>query len=50
VSSCVVAVFYGLDRHMLSICLIIGLLLRARYLPSSRLWHRGLRVGGAHAT
>lgn len=50
VSSCVVAVFYGLDRHLLSICLIIGLLLRERYLPSSRLWQRGLRVGGAHAS
>ena len=50
VGSCVVAVFYGLDGHLLSICLIIGLLLRERYLPSSRLWHRGLRVGGAHAT
>jgi hypothetical protein len=50
VGSCVVAVFYGLDGHLLSICLIIGLLLRERYLPSSRLWHRELREGGAHAS
>ena len=26
-------VFYGLDRHMLTICLILGLLLRERYSP-----------------
>lgn len=50
VSSCIVAVFYGLDRHMLSICLILGLLLRERYRPSSRLWHRELRLGGGDAS
>lgn len=38
VSSSVVAVFYGLDRHLLWICLIIGLLLREKSLPSSTLW------------
>lgn len=48
VSACVVAVFYGLDRHLLAICLILGLLLRERYLPSSTLW-RGPLKGGAHA-
>lgn len=49
VGSCVVAVFYGLDRHMLSICLIIGLLLRERYLPSSTLWRSDRARGGVHA-
>jgi polysaccharide biosynthesis protein PslJ len=50
VGSCVVAAFYGLDRHLLSICLILGLLLRERYLPSSRLWQRGMRKGGVNAS
>ena len=51
VSSCVVRVFYGLDRHMLSICLIIGLLLRERYRPSSRLWQReSTPEGRTHAS
>ena len=30
VTSCVVSIFYGLDRHLLAICLILGLLLRER--------------------
>lgn len=49
VGSCVVAVFYGLDRHMLSICLILGLLLRERYLPSSKLWQRDPQKGDSRA-
>ena len=50
VSSCVVAVFYGLDRHVISICLIIGLLLRERYRPSSTLWQRDKSEGATHAS
>jgi hypothetical protein len=49
ISGTVVSAFYGLDRHMLSICLILGLLLRERYSPGSTLWVRQLDHGRPHA-
>lgn len=49
ISGTVVSAFYGLDRHMLSLCLILGLLLRERYTPGSKLWVRKLDHGPPHA-
>lgn len=38
VSACALAVFYGLDRHILTVCLVLGVMLRERYAPSSHYW------------
>lgn len=34
----VMSVFYGLDRHMLPLCLILGVMLRERYATTSSFW------------
>lgn len=38
VSACLMSVFYGLDRHMLAICLVLGVMLRERYAATSSFW------------
>lgn len=38
VAAAVMSIFYGLDRHMLVICLVLGLLLRERYAEQSGFW------------
>ena len=45
----VMGVFYGLDRHFITIALIAGLLLRERYSPSSTFWKSHARLGPDHA-
>jgi hypothetical protein len=49
ISGTVASAFYGLDRHMISICLVLGLLLRERYTPGSTFWVRDLHHGRLHA-
>ncbi|MFC0682444.1 hypothetical protein ACFFGH_31830 [Lysobacter korlensis] len=38
VAACALSIFYGLDRHMMTICIVAGLLLRERYAASSPFW------------
>ena len=38
VTACLLSVFYGLDRHMVTIVAVGGLLLRERYADSSAFW------------
>ncbi|MET0933505.1 MAG: O-antigen ligase domain-containing protein [Mycetocola sp.] len=50
ICACVMSVFYGLDRHLLPIVLVLGLLLRERYAPSSDYWTPNPRpLGRRHA-
>jgi hypothetical protein len=44
VSACALSIFYGLDRHILTICLVLGVMLRERYAPSSRYWNANPRT------
>jgi polysaccharide biosynthesis protein PslJ len=41
VGTIVMAVYYGLDRHWISICLVIGLLLREKYTPTTTYFGEG---------
>lgn len=43
VAACVMSLFYGLDRHMLAICLVLGVLLRERHARRSSFWVPRLR-------
>ena len=45
VVSCALSVFYGLDRHMLTICVVLGVMLRERYTDGSTLWRPSLDAG-----
>lgn len=38
VSACAMSIFYGLDRHLLAIAIVLGLLLRERYAGRSTYW------------
>jgi hypothetical protein len=39
VVACVLGIFYGLDRHLITICIVLAVLLRRRYLD--RQWDSG---------
>lgn len=43
VTACALSVFYGLDRHLVSICIVAGILLREKYAPASDYWRPGQR-------
>jgi len=38
VAAVVMSTFYGLDRHMLAICIVLGVMLRERYAQQSGFW------------
>lgn len=46
ISACLMGVFYGLDRHLLPIVLVLGLLLRERYASESQYWTAAPRPFG----
>lgn len=50
VGAVVMSIFYGLDRHLLAIGIVLALMLRERYAPSSDYWTKHPRpLGSAHA-
>lgn len=48
VSAAFMGIFYGLDRHLPVLMLMIGLLLRERYAPRSRYWRTSPSVTPTH--
>jgi hypothetical protein len=49
VGACVISTYYGLDRHMLVLCLLLGVMLRERYTSGSTFW-RAPRLSAEAAT
>ncbi|WP_396278341.1 O-antigen ligase family protein [Glutamicibacter creatinolyticus] len=48
VSAAFMGIFYGLDRHLPVLMLMIGLLLRERYDPGSRYWRTRPAIAATH--
>ncbi len=44
VTGLTLSAFYGLDRHLLALCLVLGIMLRERYADSSSFWSRTPRA------